>query len=114
MKPFKNILYVAEETVDQVSAVERSVSMAENNQAGLTVIDVIPPVVDAHLSDTVNHHKQKLASLIEPYCNRVKIQIDVLVGTILAGLASLYNRKRFISGKLPVHAATGVWERVPK
>lgn len=82
MKPFKNILYVAEETVDQVSAVARSVSMAENNQAGLTVIDVIPPVVDAHLSDTVNYHKQKLESLIEPYRNRLKIQIDVLVGTI--------------------------------
>lgn len=82
MKPFKNILYVAEETVDQVSAIARSVSMAENNQAELTIIDVIPPVVDAQFSDTVNHRKQKLESLIEPYRNRVKIQIDVLVGTI--------------------------------
>jgi hypothetical protein len=34
--------------------------------------------------------------------------------TQIAGPVSLYNRKRFISGKLPVHAATGVWERVPK
>lgn len=82
MTPFKNILYVAEETVDQVSAVARSVSMAENNQARLTVIDVIPPVVDAHLSGTVKHHRQKLESLVEPYRNRVKIQIDVLAGTI--------------------------------
>lgn len=82
MKPFKNILYVAEETVDQVSAVARSVSMAENNQAKLTVIDVIPPVVGPQLSDAVNHHKQKLESLIKPYRNRVKIQIDVLVGTV--------------------------------
>jgi len=82
MKQFKNILYVAEETVDQVSAVTRAVSMAENNQAGLTVMDVVPSVVDADFSDTVNHHKQKLESLIEPYRNRLRIQIDVLVGTI--------------------------------
>lgn len=35
MKQFKNILYVAEETVDQVAAVTRAVSMAENSQAAL-------------------------------------------------------------------------------
>jgi len=82
MKPFKNILYVTEEAVDQVSAVARAVSTAENHQAGLTVIDVIPPVVDAYLAETVNHHKRMLESLIEPHRDRLKIRIDVLVGTI--------------------------------
>lgn len=82
MKQFKNILYVSEETVDQGSVVGRAVSMAEHNQARLTVIDVISPVADVNFSDTVNHHKQKLESLIEPYRNRLTIQIDVLVGTI--------------------------------
>ena len=73
---------MAEEVVDQVSALARAVSVAENNQAELTVIDVIPPDGDVHLSDTVKHYRQKLESLIEPYRNRLKIQIDVLTGTI--------------------------------
>ncbi len=81
MKPFKNILYVTEESADQVSAVARAVSLAENNHARLTVIDVISPVADAYRSDTVNHHTQKLESLIMPYRNRLKIQVDVLEGT---------------------------------
>ncbi|MBM4145778.1 MAG: universal stress protein [Nitrospira sp.] len=82
MKQFKNILYVAEETVDQGSVIGRAVSMAELNQARLTVIDVISPVPDVNLSDTVNYHMQRLESLIKPYRNRLKIQIDVLEGTI--------------------------------
>ncbi len=82
MKPFKNILYVTEESVDQVSAVARAVSLAENNHARLTVIVVISPVADAYRSDTANHHTQKLESLIKPYRNRLKIQIDVLEGTV--------------------------------
>ncbi len=81
MKPFKNVLYVAEESVDQVSAVERAVSFAENNHARLTVIEVIFPVADAYRSDIVNYHTQKLESLIKPYQNRLEIQIDVVEGT---------------------------------
>ncbi|EIM65507.1 universal stress protein [Desulfobacter postgatei] len=81
MKTFKNILYVGEDTADQVSAVARAVSMAENNQARLTVIDVIAPVPEPHLSGTVQHHMQKLDSLVGPYRNRLTIKIDVLAGT---------------------------------
>ena len=42
MKEFKNILYLNEPTVDQASAVARAVTLAENNQAELTIADVIP------------------------------------------------------------------------
>lgn len=45
MKRFKNILYVNDATDDQVWAIERAVSLAENQQADLTVVDVIPTEV---------------------------------------------------------------------
>jgi len=80
MHPFKNILYVTEESVDQVSAVARAVSLAENNQAKLTVIDVISPVADDYRSETEKYHTQKLETLIKPHINRIEIQIDVLEG----------------------------------
>ncbi|MDX9786857.1 MAG: universal stress protein [Desulfobacterales bacterium] len=82
MKQFQNILYVNEETVDQSSAVERAVSLAENNQAKLTIIDVIPPVNDDYQMETMNSHMQALEVLIEPYQNRMKIQLDVLMGKV--------------------------------
>lgn len=42
MKHFRNILYVNEPSVEQEFALARAVSLAESNQADLTVIDVIP------------------------------------------------------------------------
>jgi len=80
MKLFKNIVYVIEETADQLSAVKRAVSLAENNEASLTVIDVIPPVPDDYRAEKTTHHIKALESLIEPYRNRLEIKTDVLMG----------------------------------
>ena len=44
MKLFKNILYVSEASVAQETSIARAVSLAENNQADLTVIDVVPVI----------------------------------------------------------------------
>jgi len=81
MKRFKNILFINEPTVDQALAVSRVVSLAENNQARLAIIDVIPPVADDYRADVITHHMQSMESLIEPYRDRMKIRFDVLVGT---------------------------------
>jgi universal stress protein E len=81
MNQFKNILYVTENKVDQTSAVARAVSLAENNQAKLTIMDVIPPVVEDYRTETITVHRNALESLIEPYRHRMKIQLDVLIGT---------------------------------
>jgi len=43
MKRFKNILYVAEFSVDQSSAIARAITLAENNQARLTFLHVVEP-----------------------------------------------------------------------
>lgn len=45
MRPFKNILYVNESNVEQAATLARAVSLAERNQAVLTVVDVVPTQV---------------------------------------------------------------------
>ncbi|MGC1952231.1 MAG: universal stress protein [Gammaproteobacteria bacterium] len=92
MKHFKNILYVSEASVAQGPAMVRAVSLAENNQADLTVIDVVPVItagigmppggpISAELqSAMVSKHRKELESLVAPYKRRRNIEIDVLVG----------------------------------
>ena len=41
MKRFKNILFVKEQATDNKAALERTVTLARDNQASLTVIDVV-------------------------------------------------------------------------
>jgi len=72
----------------------RAVSLAENNQAELTVIDVIPditarigmprtgPTSNELRSATVNEHRNRLEALIEPYRKRLHIELEVLVGEL--------------------------------
>lgn len=91
MKRFKNILYVSNGDIDQISAMTRAVTLAENNQAELTVIEVIPPVsagmFDGGLGSVdleaamVTECKQHLEELIEPHRQRLKIKLDVFIGT---------------------------------
>ncbi|MEO8164815.1 MAG: universal stress protein [Betaproteobacteria bacterium] len=91
MNLFKNILYVSESAVAQEASITRAVSLAENNQADLTVIDVVPVAAGAIgtprgstsnelQTATVNERRRKLEALIEPYTKRLNIRLDVLVG----------------------------------
>lgn len=82
MKLFKNILYVNEPTVDQSSAVERAVTLAETNQSKLTIIDVFPPVAEDYRADTTDYRQKALESLIAPYRKRLEIRLDVMMGTL--------------------------------
>ncbi|HET9032857.1 MAG TPA: universal stress protein [Dokdonella sp.] len=92
MNLFKNILYVSESTVAEEASIMRAVSLAENNQADLTVIDVVPsltagigmpsggPTSRDLQSATVDERRKKLEALIEPHAKRLNIQVEVLVG----------------------------------
>lgn len=92
MNLFKNILYLSENTVAQQGAIMRAVSLAENNQADLTVIDVVPAVATGIVRSrgasmsmelraaSVNARHEKLAALIEPYAKRLNIKLEVLAG----------------------------------
>jgi universal stress protein E len=92
MKRFKHILYVAEVSVAQEVAIARAVSLAQNNQAHLTIIDVVREVaagigmppggpITAELTAAkVSQRRQEIESLIAPYRDQVDLDIDVLVG----------------------------------
>lgn len=93
MKRFKNILYVTETSSNQKSALDRAVLLAENNQASLTVMDVVPrltagigmpdggPISTELQAALSSEHQQALHGLCEPYRNRLTIETKVLMGT---------------------------------
>jgi len=88
MKRFKDILYVVEAGEACGPALERAVSLAESNQACLTVVDVIERVpTDIDVSEgsdlqtaMMSTHEQRLKALVDPYRTRIEIQIKVLQG----------------------------------
>lgn len=92
MRRFKSILCVLEHGKAGQRALERAVALAENNQATLTVVDVIPPmsgigmpVGGPDLRDIqaalVSEHEARLESLVGPYIQRLEIRRRVLLGT---------------------------------
>lgn len=82
MKRFKSILYVVEENGDQQSAIARAVSLAENNQANITVMDVIPDMMGEYSETIIKNRMQYLQSMIEPYHQRLDIKVSLETGKI--------------------------------
>lgn len=92
MKRFKDILCMAEPGKECKPALERAVTLAENNQANLTVVTVASSirvgigVLEGWPSTTelqatiVKSQKQELENLVEPYRQRIKIETRVLIG----------------------------------
>ncbi len=93
MKKFKNILCVVESDKPNTLALERAVTLAENNQANLTVVTVIEritatsgmaegdPLANDLQTALVNIHAQKLEALVAPYRQRLTLQSKILKGT---------------------------------
>ena len=93
MQRFKKILCVMEHGEASKPALERAVALAENNQAELMVVDVIPrlsagigmpdggPVSRDYQAAMLSEHEARLAALVEPYLQRLDIQHKVLLGT---------------------------------
>lgn len=89
---FNSILYVVEPASNDDSALARAVSLAESNQAALTVMDVIPETSDdsrrSHvLPDRIAMRKalsqdrcNALQDMIRPYKDRLDIHWDVVEG----------------------------------
>ena len=92
MKRFKQILCVVTQGKQNQLALERAVSLAENNNAELTVATLTPLVtVDIEIIDRgsvptdlqesiVKAKQQELENLVQPYRERLVIQTRVLVG----------------------------------
>ena len=93
MKPFKNILYLAEPGLDQTTALARAVSLAENNQARLILLQVSEPPRAGILaeSDTLEacavELRERMAASLEamvaPWRERLTIDIQVRLGAPL-------------------------------
>lgn len=92
MKRFKNILYVFQSYEDQSQAIARAVSLAENNQAALTVLDVLPSdsvdiglppggPVSAELGAVLKSGRRKaMEALVEPHRKRLEIRLESAEG----------------------------------
>ena len=92
MQRFKDILYVATPgSIDHI-ALERAVVLAENNQAYLTVVEVIDEL--PHNTELIAHaqsieelqakivegHRQGLEKMMAPWSGNVEIKTKVLIG----------------------------------
>lgn len=93
MKRFKNILFVFESEMESRAALERAVTLAQNNQARLTVIEVMdqPPSAVFAASDSapaetmleamLAERRQTLQRLVESIPTDVHVETRVLAGT---------------------------------
>jgi len=92
MQRFKDILCVATPgPIDRV-ALERAVALADNNQARLTVVEVIDELprntkLIAHVQSLeelqakiVAGHRKGLEKLVAPWSRKIEIQTNVLIG----------------------------------
>jgi nucleotide-binding universal stress UspA family protein len=93
MQRYRDILCVVEPGELCSQALERAVTLAENNQASLTMAAVAPHVtagigmpdggpISADLqAAVVSAHTQGLENLVDPYRSRMEIETKVLTGT---------------------------------
>lgn len=93
MTIFKDILCVVDIREDCTAAIERAVTLAENNQANLTVVDVVDRItagigmpeggpISADLQSTMQAtHVRELEKLVDPYRQRIPINTNVRNGT---------------------------------
>lgn len=80
MKRFKNILYVMEKTADLSPSLARAASLAKDNQASLTLLEVIPPVPENQWVDLMAVASHDLQVMIAPYLNSLEVRTDVRMG----------------------------------
>lgn len=93
MRRFKNILCVLEPGEKCKPALERAVTLAEDNQANLTVVNATQlitagirmpaggPISEDLQAAMVNEHTEEVETLIRPYRKRIEIQTRLLTGT---------------------------------
>ena len=93
MRRFKNILCIVEYGKEGKPVLDKAVTLAEHNQAKLTVVDVVSRVptgigmtdggLNSHdlLAAMVREHEAWIVSQIEPYRERLDVKHGVLTGT---------------------------------
>jgi universal stress protein E len=107
MKRFKNILFVADSELKGGDALERAVSLAENNQARLTVISILEKLPTGYsqkihggswtgLQNTLMDKQQlQLESLVASIRKKIQVNTKVLTGKpFLALIREVLRHKR--------------------
>jgi nucleotide-binding universal stress UspA family protein len=94
MKRFKNILCVVNTDVENNVAIEHAAKLAEKNQVGLTVVEVIDEIVpntslyESTMSPVdlqaqmIAEHQDRLQELISPWNKNIEIKTKVLTGIL--------------------------------
>lgn len=92
MQRFNNILFIVTHDTNMEMALDRAVTLAENNQARLTVIDVLEEIPEStiwqhnELSSKdlqalyIEGHEQMLEDLVSSYRTKIKVETKVLIG----------------------------------
>ena len=92
MNRFKNILCIVDSELKDNVALEHAVKLAENNQATLTVVEVLEKLsLDLKLIDFIDSskdiqaniiamHQERLEKLVAPFNKNIEIQTKVLIG----------------------------------
>lgn len=123
MKRFKNILYISKGNIDTISTMTRAVTLAENNQADLTVIEVIPAIpanTENRGGDTIStdlqavivtKHRRYLESLIKSHQQRLNIKHEVMMGATFLEIIRAVLRHGYDLVIKPVEN-TGLLERL--
>ncbi|MHA7834123.1 MAG: universal stress protein [Algiphilus sp.] len=93
MKLFKNILYLCQSLDDADQGIARAVSLAQNNQAQLLVLDVFPamrsvaglpkeaPRAEALMQAVMQERSRRLEALIDPHRKAIDIRYESIAGT---------------------------------
>jgi len=94
MQRFKNILCVVRTDAKHNAALEHAVKLAENNQASLTVVEIIdeiPPNTKLFVRNQspfdiqemiVAEHQKKLEEMVSSLSNKIEIELKVLTGKL--------------------------------
>lgn len=92
MKRFKNILFVNEPATDCEEVLDKAVTLAQNNQANLTIIDVVEPlptgfftIPEGLTSDTlqqaiIDDRQEQLEHLVAAVGNKMTVDSRILCG----------------------------------
>jgi len=91
MKRFRNILYVTEPSVEQDATLARAASLARNNEARLTLLDIVPalprpPEGVAGVPDRenlqeafLNERREQLVAFAGK-CGDARVDVDMRIG----------------------------------
>ncbi len=107
MNRFKNILLLADQQDGKSRTLKRAISLAEHNQACLTLLDVLPhlhgnlmlPPGDINKEDlehlVIEHRKEELEELVRTSKTKIQMKTDVVMGAKFFEIIKEVQRHNF-------------------